>query len=281
MLRSSLPSFVPPFVRPSLRSSLRSFVPSFVRPFVRSFVCSSGLNLQYTPLSSWADPELPNCHRHRILHRRSRRIHLPESQQRPFRWIESASPLSWSWTAELSPPLYSSPEVTTALSPWHHKAKASRVAASCGWSARAVRHSPSSISASSKVCSKSTRTRFSAVISLRCFFPKARWAFVLTSWTVEEGGSGSRSSACPFGKATFIWILLDFLKILTTFQNISNVTCTWSPSQARIDDWGMMQSSERESPFKLSPKKEPCSNFMCSLNLRVHSNPSIKYGLAD
>ena len=97
VLRSSLPSFVPPFVRPFVRSFVRSFVPSFVRSFVRSFlrsfVCSSGLNLLYTPLSSWADPELPNCHRHRILHRRSRRIHLPEWQQRPHRWIESASHL--------------------------------------------------------------------------------------------------------------------------------------------------------------------------------------------
>ena len=36
-------------------------------------------------------------------------------------------------------------------------------------------------SASSKVCSKSTSTRFLAVISLRHFFPKARWAFVLPS----------------------------------------------------------------------------------------------------
>ena len=58
------------------------------------------------------------------------------------------------------------------LSPRHHKAKARSVAASCGWSTRAVRHSPSSISASSKVCSKSTRTRFLAVISLEVLFPK-------------------------------------------------------------------------------------------------------------
>ena len=95
------------------------------------------------------------------------------------------------------------PQVTILLSPWHHKAKAIFVAASCGWSTRAVRHSPSSISASSNVCSKLTKTRFLAVISLRCIFPKACWAAVFNSWSVEEGRS-VRSSACPFGKATFI-----------------------------------------------------------------------------
>ena len=60
--------------------------------------------------------------------------------------------------------------------PWHHKAKALSVDASCGRSTRAVRNSPSSISASSKVLSGSTRTRFLAVISLRYLFPKARSA---------------------------------------------------------------------------------------------------------
>ena len=89
----------------------------------------------------------------------------------------------------------------------------------CQW---AVRHSPSSISASFKVCSKSTRTRFLAVISLRHFFPKARSAFFFTSWTVEEGRS-DRSSACPFGKATFTFsIKLRRPPILMTLQNIRN-----------------------------------------------------------
>ena len=125
------------------------------------------------------------------------------------------------------------------LSPWHHKAKALCVAASCGWSTRAVRHSPSFISALSKVCSKSTRTRFLAVISLRCFLPKARWAAVLTSWTVEEGRS-VRISVCPLGKVTFMWIIWDILEIWTALQNISNESLlyTWSPSQARIHDLG-------------------------------------------
>ena len=40
------------------------------------------------------------------------------------------------------------------------------VAAGCGWNIRAAGHSPSSISASSKVCSQSTRTRFLSLTSL-------------------------------------------------------------------------------------------------------------------
>ena len=83
-------------------------------------------------------------------------------------WI-CCTPLSWSRTAEPSPPECAEPQVTTALSPWHHKAKAVFVAASCGWSTRAVRHSPSSISAASNVLLGSTRTRLLAVISLRHF----------------------------------------------------------------------------------------------------------------
>ena len=137
-----------------------------------------------------------------------------------------------------------------ALSPWHHKAKANCVAASSGWSTRAVRHSPSSISASSKVCSKSTRARFLAVISLRCFCPKACWALVLRSCTVEEGRS-VKSSACPFGKATFILsIELRRPSILRTLQHISNEALlhTLGPSQARIHDLGTMQPSF-DSPY--------------------------------
>ena len=134
-------------------------------------------------------------------------------------WI-CCAPRSWSRTAELLPPYSARPQVTIALCPWHHKTKALCVAASCGWSTRAVRHSPSSISASSKVVSGSTKTRFLAVTSLRYLFPKARSAFVLTSWTVDEDRS-VRSSACPFGKATFIWFIWAVLKILRTFQHIS------------------------------------------------------------
>ena len=145
-------------------------------------------------------------------------------------WICCALP-SWSWTAELSPPKFASPQVTIARSPWHHKAKALPVAASCGWSTRAVRHSPSSISASSKVCSKSTRTRFLAVTSLRCFFPKAPLAAVFKSWTVEEGKS-DRSSACPFGKATFMLSIgWDVLKIWTTIQTSEKSHCEPKPSK--------------------------------------------------
>ena len=154
--------------------------------------------------------------------------------------------LSWSRTAELSPPKSASPQVTIALSPWHHKAKALPVAASCGWSTRAVSHSPSSISASSKVCSKSTRTRFLAVISLRHFFPKACLAFVLTSWTVEEGGS-VRSSACPFGKATLY--LNHFrrppnLHGYSKHQRNESLLGTLSPSQARIHDLGYQENMQ-------------------------------------
>ena len=52
----------------------------------------------------WADLQLPNCHRHSLHDPRRRRIHLPELQQRP---------LSWCWTAELSPAYSASPQVTT------------------------------------------------------------------------------------------------------------------------------------------------------------------------
>ena len=103
------------------------------------------------------------------------------------------TPLSWSWTAELSPPYSAPPQVTSVLSPWHHKAKALFDAASCGWSTRTVRHSPSFICASSKVCSRLTKTRFSPVIILRCFCPKARWAAILKTRT-EEDGKSDRSS---------------------------------------------------------------------------------------
>ena len=174
----------------------------------------------------WAAPdlELPNCLRglmrsvlrnyrqnlalpvafqHRARHQPTKELSARmAAKAQPADWI-CCTPLSWPRTAELSPPSSASPQVKMALSPWHHSAKALFVAANCGWSTRAARHSPSSISASSKACSNSTRTRFLAVISLRCFFLKARWAFVLTSWTMEEGRS-AKSSACPFGKATFI-----------------------------------------------------------------------------
>ena len=48
----------------------------------------------------WDDLELPNCHRHVLHHPRWRQIHLPESQQRPYPWPESA-PHPW---ADLGPP---------------------------------------------------------------------------------------------------------------------------------------------------------------------------------
>ena len=83
-------------------------------------------------------------------------------------WI-CCTPLSWSWSAELLTPYFAPPQVKIALSPGHHKAKANFVAATCGWSTKAVRHSPSSISASSNVFSGSARTRFLAVTSLRFF----------------------------------------------------------------------------------------------------------------
>ena len=39
----------------------------------------------------WADLELPDCHRHSLYNPRSRRIHLPASQQRQILWPESAA----------------------------------------------------------------------------------------------------------------------------------------------------------------------------------------------
>ena len=168
------------------------------------------------------------------------------------------TPFSWSWTDELSPPYLAWPQVTTALSPWHHKANAPSVATSCGWSIRAVRHSPSSISASSKVCSKLSKTLFSAVTSLRYFFPKALWASVITSWTVEQGWS-VRSSGFPFSKATLIWSICDVLKIWTTLQNISNESLlgALSPSQARIHDQGYLGTMRatlfRQSTWMMTP----------------------------
>ena len=182
----------------------------------------SGLNLLHTPeliLNCQLSP--PLFARPQVTTDPSSRI---AAKAPPVAWI-CCTPLSCSWTAELSPPRYSSPQVTIVRSPWHHKAKAPSVAASCGWSTRAVRHSPSSISASSNVCSKLTETRFLAVRSLRCIFPKACRAAVFNSWSEEEGRS-VRSSAWPSSKATFILSIelrgWDVLKILTTLQNISN-----------------------------------------------------------
>ena len=77
--------------------------------------------------------------------------------------------------------------------------------------------------------------------SLRHFFPNARWAFVLTSWTVEEGRS-VRSSECPFSKATFIsassWDVLRYWQLFKTsaMDLYSTLLHTLSPSQARTHD---------------------------------------------
>ena len=179
-------------------------------------------------------------------------------------WI-CGTPLSWSRTAQLSPPQSAWPQVTIALSPWHHKAKAFPVAASCGWSTRAVRHSPSSISVSSKVCSKSTRTRFLAVISLRSFFPKVCWAAVLNSWSVDEGRS-VRSSGFPFSEVTLTCSIRD-VRILTT-QKISNEillqTLSLSCTSAANGIWVNFPSKT------LSPWSNPqdpgccCSSCCCS-----------------
>ena len=150
-------------------------------------------------------------------------------------WI-CCTPMNWSPTAELSPPPFASPQVMISLSPWHHKAKALPVAASCGWSTRAVRNSPSSISASSKVLSRPARTSFLAVISLRHFCPKAPWAAVLTSWTVEEGKS-DRTLGCPLGKATFIWIIWDILqswRLKTSALNLYFTLWNFEP-RAQLD----------------------------------------------
>ena len=236
------------------------------------------------------DVELANCHRPSL--------HNPQATTDPSaRMAENAfcaawiccTPLSWSRTAELSPPRRDSPQVTTALSPWHHNAKALFVAASCGWSTRAVRHSPSSISASSKVCSKSNRTRFLAVISLRYFLPKARWAAVLTSWTVEEGRS-VRSSACPFGKATFTWSIWDILRSWRLFKTSAmNFYFTlWAQAKQQYMIWGTMQPSEGKpaclSPtesLKLSHSRELCSYHTVIFGFHVElarpQHPSIHY----
>ena len=100
-------------------------------------------------------------------------------------WI-CCTPLSWSWSAELLTPYFAPPQVKIALSPGHHKAKANFVAATCGWSTKTVRHSPSSISASSNVFSGSARTRFLAVTSLRFFRLVGPLSLILEQWKKAE-----------------------------------------------------------------------------------------------
>ena len=180
-----------------------------------------GLNLQHTP--------------EKILNRRTvtaivcirQRIHLSESQQRPHLWREFAGH-PWADLELRNFHRHSVHHPRSRLRYLHHKAKALTVAACCGWSTSAVRHSPSSISSSFKVCSKLTKTRFLAAISplekstlLRCFFPKVCWAAVLNSWSVDEGRN-VRSSACPFGKTAcmIMWDILSWRLVKTPIMHL-------------------------------------------------------------
>ena len=144
----------------------------------------------------------------------------------------SCTPLSWSWTAELSPPPFAEPHVVIVLSPWHHKAKALSVAAICGWSTRAVRHSLSSIPASSKVVSGSTRTRFFAVTSLRYFFPTLPLG--LEPWKEAEVSEVQHARLAKLHLHETSGTSAD----LDDSKNVSNESLlqTSSPSQARLHD---------------------------------------------
>ena len=153
-------------------------------------------------------------------------------------WI-CCTPLSWSRTAELSPPRRDSPQVTTALSPWHHNAKALFVAASCGWSTRAVRHSPSSISASSKVCSKSNRTRFLGSDKSEVLFAKG--SLGCCPYILNRGRRQKcQKFSMPIRQSYIHLKHLGHPPILTALQNISNefLLHTLSPSQATVHDLG-------------------------------------------
>ena len=59
---------------------------------------SSGLAIRHRlrnwTKQTWVRVQLPNCHRHGVYHPMSRPTHLPESQQRPQLWPESAA-LPW------------------------------------------------------------------------------------------------------------------------------------------------------------------------------------------
>ena len=162
-----------------------------------------------------------------------------------------------------------------ALSPWCHKAKALLVAASCGWSTRAVRHSPPSISASSKLCSKLTKTRLLAVMSLRYFFPKARWAFVLRSCILAEGRS-ERSSACPFGKTTCILsIQLTILHSISNTSHFEPKLCknTWSKKNGE-------QKTLAQTRLNVSNQDLPESPWLATQRVEHRASPWTmqKYG---
>ena len=180
-------------------------------------------------------------------------------------WI-CCTPLSWSWTAELSLPNYAPPQVIIVLSPWHHKAKAVLVAASCGWSTRTVRHCPSFLCDSSKVCSKLTKTRFSPVIILRCFCPKALGP---PSSSLELRKTAKVTEAHKRAHSAKLPVHLLHVKsylgrhLLTTFENISNDSPfrtlspsqrknTWSGDHATVSKrlWNTEREREREGRLK-------------------------------
>ena len=242
-----------------------------------------------------ADLDLPNCHRQSLNYPSSRRIHLPESQQRPHLWPEPARTiLRWYRTAESSPPRSALPPcgleskqrcsrpdlllvsdcrtvaAKACITPAHDRSifqngsKGPFVAWICctplsssrtselSPQVTVVQYSPDTTRqmqiycccrlwlkyqsskalsvlyalTSSKVLSRQTTvgSRFLAVTSLRYFCPKACWAFVLKSWTVEEVRS-VRSSACPFSKARLILNhhrITDVLRSWPTLQNFNN-----------------------------------------------------------
>ena len=148
--------------------------------------------------------------------------------------------------AELSPPKSASPQVKIAPSPWHHEAKALSVAASCVWSTRAVRHSPSSISASSKACSKSTRTRFLAVISQ--IFTKG--SLGLCPYVLNRGRRQKWQKFSMPMRQSYIY-LNHFRRPpnMTTLQNINNAQVSSRDSCQWISTGHLSQQLRKFSEF--------------------------------
>ena len=124
--------------------------------------------------------------------------------------------LSWSWTAEQSPPQGGLPQATTCLPPQHHKANAVPDLATWACCTTAVRCSLSWTPAVCKETKGLARTCPSIVTSFRKPRPRAFCASSFKSPTVESSGS-ERVSQQPLGS-----------KILTRsiWQNIK-----WSPTQ--------------------------------------------------
>ena len=130
------------------------------------------------------------------------------AKARPVPWT-CCTFLSWSCTAELSPPPSALPQVTILLPPKHHDAKAPLdsiffVAATFPLIATAVRQYFSSSRASKSDWAGSNKMRPSAVTSLSNPCWNLFWAKIVKSPTLEDRGS-EMISLQPLAKTTAAW----------------------------------------------------------------------------